>query len=65
MSTVSILGQELADYTSHFVLTQNKMHSSNNKKVHADLRVKMKTYSFFKTVTSIGLHCGFEFSITA
>jgi len=35
MSTFSMLGQEFADYSSiqvHFVLTPNKMHSSNKKK---------------------------------
>jgi len=31
MSAVSILGQEFADYTSPFCITQNKMHSLNKK----------------------------------
>jgi len=40
MSTVSVLSKEFADYTSPFCInTQNKTHSSNKKKVHADLRV--------------------------
>jgi len=38
MSAVGVLGQEFADYTSPFCI--NKTHSSNKKKVHADLRVK-------------------------
>jgi len=41
MSTVSVLGQEFADYASPFCINTKKMHSSNKKKVHTDLRVKL------------------------
>jgi len=51
MSAVSILGQEFADYIQvHFVLTQNKIHSSNKKK---DLRVKAAVHNCKQTTVII------------